>query len=68
MTIQFIHVHKRINGNDTIETFEDNREISTASELEKYRESIEKCFEKKYKAEMKGVALTVEVLFTLKMS
>jgi hypothetical protein len=65
MTIQFIHVHKRINGNDHFEIFEDNREIKCDSELEKYRTQIEECFKKKYKAETEGV-FTVEVLFTLK--
>jgi len=66
MIIQSIKVKKRINGDEFTELFEDDREIKTASELEKYRDSIEDCFKKKYKAEDPDGTFTIEVLFVLK--
>ena len=48
------------------ENFEDDREIHTGAELEKYRDQIEKSFHDKLKKENPGSPVTVSVLFTFK--
>jgi len=66
MTITEIHIHKRINGSDRVQTFEDDREINSELELEIYRDKIEKSFLKIYKDEEPGEMIKCECLFVLK--
>jgi hypothetical protein len=66
MIITEIHIHKRINGSDRVQTFEDDKTINSELELEIYRDQIEKAFLKIYKNENPGEIIKIECLFSLK--
>jgi hypothetical protein len=55
-----------MNGLDKVESFDDDKEINSESELEIYRDQIEKSFMKIYKCENPGENIKVECLFAIK--
>jgi len=67
--MQITVIHLKLKIDDLPEktlSFDDDKEITTESDLERYRKEIEDCFRKKYRSENPGESVTTEILFTIK--